>query len=188
MQCGCSRLAPHLVPCACHKKNLIVWDEKMAAQNPEGKNLAWSFFPWRFRSVTLNGLSKKETTFRLRSLSYSVFASCSNSTCSSKIALLNWITKNHVNYIYIWILKQWPGMVVIINLQEAPDWRLSLDSNVLGFFKFAVLLLNFCQGVLPLIDIFHYGFILGCQRWSSWGGFWYGRWWDKIAIISLPKI
>lgn len=126
MQCGCSRLAPHLVPCACHKKNLIVWDEKMAAQNPEGKNLAWSFFSWRFRSVTLNGLSKKETTFRLRSLSYSVFASC------SKIALLNWITKNHVNYIYIWILKQWPGMVVIINLQEAPDWRLSLDSNVLG--------------------------------------------------------
>lgn len=126
MQCGCSRLAPHLVPCACHKKNLIVWDEKMAAQNPEGKNLAWSFFPWRFRSVTLNGLSKKETTFRLRSLSYSVFASC------SKIALLNWITKNHVNYIYIWILEQWPGMVVIINLQEAPDWRLSLDSNVLG--------------------------------------------------------
>lgn len=126
MQCGCSRLAPHLVPCACHKKNLIVWDEKMAAQNPEGKNLAWSFFSWRFRSVTLNGLSKKETTFRLRSLSYSVFASC------SKIALLNWITKNHVNYIYIWILEQWPGMVVIINLQEAPDWRLSLDSNVLG--------------------------------------------------------
>lgn len=121
-----------LSPLCLSQKNLIVWDEKMAAQNPEGKNLAWSFFPWRFRSVTLNGLSKKETTFRLRSLSYSVFASCSNSTCSSKIALLNWITKNHVNYIYIWILKQWPGMVVIINLQEAPDWRLSLDSNVLG--------------------------------------------------------